>query len=161
MKPYFSCLFLIFTLSSFVRSGCCIPQYRFIALHSAGYVSLHSSSIMSAPSIFSAVAPSIVGVSSVSKTSLCPKSRNAKGCLIFFPAVSRSYLLRFAPFLRSTLAHLWWLFDCRNTANFAPHTYASAIAPFWLSLRCLGRLIADSKKHPEKYKQETSCYKKK
>ena len=91
------------TFSTLRSAGLMHPQYRFIPLHFASYVPLHSSRIMSAALYFSAVALSHShrGWLRSVKTSLCPKSRNAIGYLIFFPRrftlISASF--RFVPTL--------------------------------------------------------------
>ena len=123
--------FLLVALSSssharFLRSvGLMHPQYSFIPFRSASYVTLHSSSIMSAAlSVFSGcsfaqpsgLAPLTSFQLSISNRllttsllhshpirSLCPKSRNAYGCFLFFP---RRYTLiatsfRYVPSLNS------------------------------------------------------------
>jgi hypothetical protein len=60
------------------------PQYRFIPFRSVNYATLHSSRIMSAALYFFSGC-SFAQPSGLAPLSLCPKSRNAKGYLIFFP----------------------------------------------------------------------------
>jgi hypothetical protein len=92
------------------------PQYSFISLHSAGYVSLHSSSIMSAALYFFSGC-SFAQPSGLAPLLLCPKSRNAKGWLLYFPRrFTLLSLLSTSQGLRFILG-LAWLFDCRNPAT--------------------------------------------
>lgn len=95
------------------------PQYRFISLYSTGSVPLHSSNIMSATlSVFSGC--SFAQPSGLAPLSLCPKSRNAKGCLLFFSRRFTLQSLHYSSQSFRSILGLAWLFDCRNTANFAP-----------------------------------------
>ena len=113
------CIPHLHTFTSYVRQGYYIhntasfrytPQAPFLCIPAVSCLS---------PFIFSAVAPSHShrGWRRSVKTSLRPKSRNAFGCLIFFPRRithaalhSTSQGLRCVPVLQR-------LFDCRNPAT--------------------------------------------
>ncbi len=108
------------TLTSSVRQG-------YFSHHTASFrytpqATFHCFPAVSclSPFIFSAVAPSHShrGWRRSVKTSLCPKSRNAFGYLLFFPRRYTLFLLHFA-FRSSPAAILGfrWLFDCRNPAT--------------------------------------------
>lgn len=150
------------TVSTLRSVGLMHPQYRFISLHSASYVSLHSSRIMSAAlSFFSGC--SFAQPSGLAPLALYPKSRNAKGWLIFFPRRYTLLSLHSTSLSLRFILGLVWLFDCRNTASsLLEKTIISAIATIIIFLRCLGVFDCRfQKKHPKKkFKQQTSCYKK-
>jgi hypothetical protein len=138
------------------------PQYRFIPFRFVNYAALHSSSIMSAAlNIFSGC--SFAQPSGLAPLALCPKSRYAKGWLIFLPRRYTLLSLHFTSLSLRFILGLAWLFDCRNTATaLLEKTIISAIATIIIFLRCLGVFDCRfQKKHPKKKsKQETSCYKK-
>jgi hypothetical protein len=134
------------TFSTLRSAGLLHPQYRFIPFHSASYVPLHSSRIMSVTLYFFSGC-SFAQPSGLAPLALCPKSRNAKGCLLFSPRSSTLLLLHFAsrPSPAAILGFRW-LFDCRNPAT-------ALLVPKKSGLRCLG--VFDSRFH-NKVPRETS-----
>jgi hypothetical protein len=110
LHPFTSCVrqgYYIHNTASFR----CTPQALFHCIPAVSCLS---------PFTFSAVAPSHShrGWRRSVKTSLCPKSRNAFGCLMFFPRRFTLFLLHFAS--RTSPAAILgfrWLFDCRNPAT--------------------------------------------
>jgi hypothetical protein len=126
------------------------PQYRFIPFRFVNYATLHSSSIMSAAlSFFSGC--SFAQPSGLAPLSLCPKSMNAKGYLIFFPRrftlISASF--RFVPTLT------FRIYGGRSIAA-TPPLRSSINNNFryrynYYFLRCLGVFDCRfQKKHPKK-----------
>jgi hypothetical protein len=108
------------TFSSCVRQGYYIhntASFRYTPQAPFHYIPALS---CLSPFIFSAVATSHShrGWRRSVKTSLRPKSRNASGCLIFFPRRFTLFSLHFAS--RSSPAAILvfrWLFDYRNPAT--------------------------------------------
>ena len=113
------------------------PQYRFIPFHFASYVTLHSSRIMSAAlSVFSGC--SFAQPLGLAPLALCPKSRNATGCLIFFPRRFTLLSLHYSSQGLRFILGLAWLFDCRNTATALLTTNNFRFRSTYFLFRCLG-----------------------
>ena len=141
------------------------PQYRFIPLHSAGYAPLHSSSMVSvAPYFFSGC--SFAQPSGLAPLALCPKSRNAKGCLIFFPRrftllslLSTSSRGKSGATLRSRSRVAVRLPQPRHCAP--QQIIISAIATIIIFCGAWGCLIAVSTRTPLKKLNKNICLRKK
>jgi hypothetical protein len=144
------------TVSSCVRSGLCIhntASFRYTLQATFHYI---PAVLCLPPLVFSAVAPSHShrGWLRSVKTSLCPKSGNAKGCLIFFPRrfTLISATFRFVPTLNSRIYGSCSIAATPPTSLLI-HSATIPLSLHFSSIPCgaWGCLIADSTRNiPEK-----------